>query len=150
MLLKRLAAVVAAMATTMAFTSSTAIAATIPEPFQHGGSGFVCLDYRSDRGLYVTGCNDGDYQLWIRNKVSTYTTIQQVATGLCLTLRTAVLTMKPRSADIDDLQWWRIDTTEDGSLIRNRVQLGMCVARKANDDVHATTCTGGTSQRWIG
>lgn len=149
MLLKRLTALVATMAAAMTFSTTTAIADDVMTSWQHMGPGDVCLDFRSDRGPYVTGCNYGRYQAWTWDDDPGFTTMKQLATGLCLTLRTSGLTMKPCNGDIDRLQGWRLQYTAAGALIRNRVHDNMCVARKANNDVHATTCTGGTSQLWL-
>jgi hypothetical protein len=143
MLRKKLTAVGVGVVVAVGLNGAPASAVASSSAFQDPSSSPKCLDFRADIGPYVTRCNYDEYQVWYWDNAIAHTALRQRATKLCLTLRNGQPTMKPCAA-ADQAALWAIDAT---SQIKNKVS-GTCLARMTNDRVNATTCTGGTSQRW--
>ncbi|MEV6840536.1 RICIN domain-containing protein [Streptomyces sp. NPDC051133] len=147
MLVNRLAAVGVGIVLAVGLSSGPANAASVTTRFENQVEPLKCLDFRADRGVYVTGCNSGDYQKWIWSRTPDFTALRQVATRLCLTLRNGQVTMKPCAA-ADKAALWSVIETPNGTQLVNSVS-GTCLARLANDNVHVARCTFGDSQRWL-
>lgn len=149
MLLKKLAAVGATVVVAAGLSAVPASAAPVTGALINAAGDVnnpSCLDFRADRGPYVTTCNGGDYQRWYWNNNIAHTALRQAATRLCLTVRNGQPTMKPCAAT-DQAALWAIDRF-GLRTIKNKVS-GQCLARPPNDNLYMATCTGGASQRWV-
>lgn len=145
---KRLAVIVAAAAMMTGLNVPSATAAAARSAFEGVPRTNKCLDYRSDPGfgVYLTDCNGGGYQTWYWDDALDYTALRQKATGLCLTVRSGLLAMKPCLAG-DKAAYWSVQLYAEGAMILNKAT-ETCLARNTLDRVQLSFCTGGTSQRW--
>ncbi|MET9686326.1 RICIN domain-containing protein [Streptomyces coeruleorubidus] len=147
-MLKRIAAVGAAAALVWGLGTAPASARSDYFASKNIATG-RCLDYRSDYGIYATGCNGGAYQAWLMDETASLSKVQQKATGLCLVARNGQAVMRT-CVDGDPAAVWQLKETSVGTLMVNNVTK-TCLAEGSDSyhHVNLSSCTGGSSQQWL-
>lgn len=128
--------------------TTPASAVAVETSFRNYAAG-QCLDYRADWGVYVTGCNGGNYQKWRWNTHNAPTPIRQIATGKCLMLLYSIVTLETCN-DGEPLQWWWVQPNGAGQIpfIKSDYN-GRCVEWVGGRTVGPERCESGNgSQRW--
>jgi hypothetical protein len=151
-LLKKVAAVSAAIALGWGLGTTPASASSIYVHFKNAATG-NCLDYRSDYGPYATGCNGGGYQTWLINNTAFELSElrQNVGDRLCMVARSGEAVMRPCLASDAAALWVLAPTTVGFELMNNVTKT--CLGEQPPDangvrHVKLTRCTGGNSQLW--
>ncbi|WP_433452500.1 RICIN domain-containing protein [Streptomyces sp. CA-142005] len=146
-MMKRIAAVTAAVALSWGLSTTSASATSQYVHFQNLATGH-CLDYAADKGVYATGCNGGGYQTWLINSQTFQLTElrQNAGDRLCLVARNGAATMRQCLSD-DKAALWVMAPTRSGFELINNVT-DTCLGEGPTGRVQLVTCTGGNSQLW--
>ncbi|OIV39343.1 hypothetical protein BIV57_00405 [Mangrovactinospora gilvigrisea] len=151
-MLKKLAALGAAVAVAWALATAPANAASMTyRHLENYANTNECLDYRADYGPYTTTCNQGPYQTWLMatDPETAGELRQNVGNRLCLVARNGVPVMRTCVAGDKAALWTLHSVVGLGYQLVNK-STGTCLVAGSGSIHHVSlgVCSTGAARQW--